>query len=69
MTGEPRLARFDFYAATESRYYAAVAVGIWCADWEMGCEALGIHGHFAVLPAEERGVHDEKTHPSCPDTT
>ena len=57
---EPRLARFDFYAATESRYYAAVAVGIWCANWEMGCEALGIQGRFAVLSARERGVHDEK---------
>ena len=55
----PRLARFDFYAATQSRYYAAVALGIWCANWEMGCEALGIHGHFAVLSAEERGVEDE----------
>jgi len=57
---EPRLERFDFYATTESRYYAAVAVGIWCANWEMGCEALGIHGHFAVLPAEERGAQGEK---------
>jgi nitroreductase len=63
---DPHLARFDFYAATESRYYAAVAVGIWCADWEMGCEALGIHGHFAVLPADERGVPDEKARPRLP---
>jgi hypothetical protein len=63
---EPRLARFDFYAATESRYYAAVAVGIWCADWELGCEALDIHGHFAVLSAEQRGVQDEKTCPQLP---
>jgi nitroreductase len=48
----PHLTRFDFYAATASRYYAPVALGIWCANWEMGCEALGISGHFAVLPAE-----------------
>jgi len=41
---------FDFYATTASRYYAAVAVGIWCANWELGCEVLGIQGHFSVLP-------------------
>jgi hypothetical protein len=64
---EPRLERFDFYATTESRYYAAVAVGIWCADWEMGCEALGIQGHFAVLPAVQRGIkNDEKTRSELP---
>jgi hypothetical protein len=63
---EPHLARFDFYAATASRYYAAVALGIWCANWEMGCEALGIHGHFALLSDEERGVHDEKAGPQLP---
>jgi hypothetical protein len=57
---EIRLVRFEFYAATESRYYAAVALGIWCANWEMGCEALGIHGHCAVLSAGERGVHNDK---------
>jgi hypothetical protein len=62
----PHLTRFDFYAVTDSRYYAAVALGIWCADWEMGCEALGIHGHFAVLAAEERGFSDEKAHPQLP---
>lgn len=62
----PRLARFDFYATTESRYYAAVAVGIWCADWETGCGALGIKGHFAILSAEQRGaVSDEaQAHPA-----
>jgi len=52
--GEPCLVGFDFYATTQSRYYAAVALGIWCANWEIGCEALGIQGHFAVLAAEER---------------
>jgi hypothetical protein len=54
------LKRFDFYATTASRYYAPVAVGIWCANWEMGCEALGIHGHFDV------GSADENTSPSLP---
>jgi hypothetical protein len=41
--------RFDFYTTTASRYYAPVAVGIWCANWELGCESLGLAGHFAVL--------------------
>ncbi|MFN2153311.1 MAG: nitroreductase family protein [Anaerolineales bacterium] len=54
------LKRFDFYATTASRYYAPVAVGIWCANWEMGCEALGIHGHFDVIFA------DKNTPPSLP---
>jgi hypothetical protein len=65
-TNQPHLARFDFYAATDSRYYAAVAVGIWCADWEMGCEALGIHGHLAVLSDKQRGIQDGKTRPQLP---
>lgn len=63
---KPCLARFDFYAATESRYYAAVALGIWCANWEMGCEALGIPGHFTLLSAEERGILDEDGLPQLP---
>jgi len=54
------LERFDFYAVTASRYYATVATGIWCANWEMGCESLGIHGHFALLSAEERGTQEKK---------
>ena len=56
--GAARLVRFDFCAATNSRYYAAVALGIWCANWEAGCQALGKRGHFAMLSAQERGVRD-----------
>lgn len=52
--GEDRLIRFDFCAATPSRYYAAVALGIWCANWEAGCAALERHGHFDVLSPEAR---------------
>lgn len=63
--GRPQLTRFDFYAVTESRYYAAVAVGIWCANWEIGCEALGMRGSFVVLPAKER-LKDEETPPKLP---
>jgi nitroreductase len=61
-----RLERFDFYSTTESRYYAPVAAGIWCANWEMGCEALGISGHAAVLSTEERGLSDGKDRPNLP---
>jgi nitroreductase len=64
--GEPRCERFDFYAVTESRYYAAVALGIWYANWEMGCAALGIHGHYALLTAEERNIQNEKALPRVP---
>ncbi|QRP50300.1 hypothetical protein [Amycolatopsis sp. FDAARGOS 1241] len=42
--------RVDFFTATSSRYYAPVALGIWCANWEAGCTALGITGHLRVLP-------------------
>ena len=52
--GQEKLIRFDFCAATTSRYYAAVALGIWCANWETGCKALNKHGHFAILSSEKR---------------
>jgi nitroreductase len=55
--------RFDFYATTESRYYAPVAVGIWCANWEMGSEALGLQGHLVVLSGEERKDDAETRRP------
>lgn len=47
--------RFDFYTATTSRYYAPVALGIWCGNWEVGCAALGLTGHFEARPAGRRG--------------
>jgi nitroreductase len=56
VTEAGRLTRLDFYQSIESRYYGPVAAGIWCANWEIGCEALGIRGHFAVLPEADRGV-------------
>ncbi len=55
---DQKVARFDFYTTTTSRFYAPVALGIWCANWEAGCEALGIPGHLAVLPADGRGPVD-----------
>ncbi len=55
---ESKLKRLDFYASTKSRYYAPVALGIWCANWEIGCEALGIKGHFEMLSEKDRGISD-----------
>jgi nitroreductase len=60
---EPHLARFDFYATTASRFYAPVALGIWCANWEIGCATLGIEGHFALLSNKERGLQDQPANP------
>ena len=53
VVGHPEGTRFDFYGANTSRYYTPVAVGIWLANWETGCEALKIPGHFEVLKTEE----------------
>ena len=64
--GKSHLERFDFYEFIESRYYAPVALGIWIANWEMGCDALGIHGHLALLSPEERGIQNEKSLPVLP---
>ncbi|MCF6776359.1 nitroreductase family protein [Thiotrichales bacterium 19X7-9] len=50
-----KLVRFDFLTATKSRYYAPLALGIWCANWEIGCLALNKNGHFRVLSNKERG--------------
>jgi len=61
-----RLERFDFYQTTESRYYAPVAAGIWCANWELGCEALGIQGHATLLPEKERDTQDEMEQVNLP---
>jgi putative nitroreductase len=50
-----RLVRVDFCAANKSRYYAMVALGIWIANWEKGCRALGVTGHMSIVPAEDEG--------------
>lgn len=49
---EGRIKSFDFFSTTASRYYAAIAVGIWYTNWSDGCEAMGIDGSFAILPVE-----------------
>ena len=56
VNGQEKLIRFDFFASIASRYYAAVALGIWCANWETGCAARNKPGHFAVLSPKERGA-------------
>ena len=56
-TGQ-KVVRFDFFTTTASRFYAPVALGIWCANWETGCDALGIPGHLAVLPVDSRSNGD-----------
>ena len=50
------LPEFDFFCATKSRFYAPIALGIWLANWEAGCDNLGIRGQFRVLGPEERGA-------------
>ncbi len=58
-TGE--IKRFDFCTTTASRYYAPISVGIWCTNWELGCEAQNIKGHFVILTEEEMAVDREKS--------
>jgi nitroreductase len=53
--GRDYLTRFDFFAATHSRYYAPIALGVWCANWETGCVGLKKAGHFELLSPAERG--------------
>jgi nitroreductase len=65
-THNGKLNSFDFYATTASRYYAPVAVGIWCAIWELGCDALDIHGHFATLSPEKRGAQENRSPAQLP---
>lgn len=56
---QPNLKRFDFYAAVSSMYYAPVAVGIWYANWEMGCQEQNISGHFEILSEKELGIQNQ----------
>lgn len=56
------LEQVDFVAASSSRYYAPVALGIWLANWETGCQALGINGNTAVLP-DQHGTTGDVTGP------
>jgi len=61
-----KITHIDFLAVTQSRYYAAVASGIWCANWEMGCNALNIKGHFERLEKVEIDLKKEKNEVGFP---
>ncbi|MEC7762479.1 MAG: nitroreductase family protein [Pseudomonadota bacterium] len=45
------LKQVSFCTTEGSRYYAPLALGIWCANWARGVEALGAPGHWRPLPA------------------
>lgn len=53
--------RFDFFCSTASRYYAQVALGIWLANFEMGCQAMSVSGSFSVLQPISVGEGTEET--------
>lgn len=53
VSSNDEIKRIDFVATTTSRYYAAVATGIWCTNWEMGCNELNIKGQFKKLNENE----------------
>ncbi len=55
-----KINRIDFLASTSSRYYAAVASGIWCSNWEMGCNELQIDGVFTKLNDTEIDLTDSQ---------
>lgn len=60
-----RCLQFDFHAVTSSRYYAAVATGIWCGNWELGCDALGISGSF--VQADQQKIEGSSSGDVLPD--
>ena len=66
LTNKEKFSRIDFFSTTTSRYYATVASGIWCANWEMGCEALGIDGEFRRLSEAELELTDVQKNAGVP---
>ena len=60
-----KLVGFDFCAINHSKYYAVVALGIWCANWEMGCQALDQKGHLEILPIKDSQEYGDKSRPPC----
>jgi len=49
-----QVSRFDFFCHTTSKYYAPVALGIWLANFEVGCRALKLDGRFSVVNENDR---------------
>jgi len=58
--------RIDFMAVTSAKYYAAIASGIWCANWELSCSELKIEGKFARLPDSEIGLSESQKNSGTP---
>jgi len=58
--------RIDFLATTSSKYYAAIASGIWCANWELGCEELNLRGEFKKLNDVETKLADTQKDKEIP---
>lgn len=61
-----KVTRIDFMAVTSSRYYAAVASGIWCANWELSCNELKINGKFIRLLDSEIGLSENQKNEGTP---
>ena len=55
---EAEYLKFFKCSSRASRYYAPVAVGIWCTNWELGCEALGIKDQIEDLSVGDKGTQD-----------
>ncbi|MGH1367496.1 MAG: nitroreductase family protein [Maritimibacter sp.] len=43
------LIKAQFCCEEGSQYYAPLALGIWCANWETGMKALGVEGRWITL--------------------
>ena len=42
--------RVDFFVTVDDRFEGPLDLGVWLANWEIGCEELGMEGHFVVWP-------------------
>jgi hypothetical protein len=61
-----KVTRIDFMAVTSSRFYAAVASGIWCANWELSCNELIIDGRFSSLNNTEIDLTESQSNAGAP---
>jgi len=61
-----KITRIDFMAVTSAKYYAAIASGIWCTNWELSCNELKIEGKFVRLPDAEIGLSESQKNNGTP---